>query len=232
MNKRLVVAAVLALAVLALCVTAAPAFAAYPVDFEPGVAYVHPWGDPAYWEEVLWEEVQDPASGEWYWDWAWHIWDTDTVPQWDGTSVYKPIPEEYDIELVAYMMGIPRGQMAAMPGDLLLKFSLADRDEPDDILLAMTAKQARSYWGKAIGPDGWAMPTINKEMAQMWIVVWAYDLGSLPTGTYGGPAAYTFKHNLIDMTVWDDPPPDPYPRTPSHILWKGTYPCPYTFTVE
>ena len=230
MRTRLIAAIFLTLA--ATLLLAAPALAAYPVDYEPGVAYVHPWGDPAYWEEILWEEVEDPDTGELYSDWVLNMWDTDTVPQWDGTSVYKAIPADYDIELVAWMMSIPRGQMATMPGTLLLEFSLADQEEPGDVLLAMTAKQARNYWGKAFGPDGWAMPTINKEMAQMWIIVWTYDLGSLPPGIYGGPATYVFRHNLIDMTVWDDPPPDPYPRTPTHALVKGTYPCPYSFTVK
>ena len=76
------------------------------------------------------------------------------------------------------------------------------------------------------------MPTVNKPMAQMWIIAWTYDLGSLQSGTYGGPASYTFRHNFIDTTVWDDPPPDPYPRTPSHALVKDACPCPYTFTVD
>ncbi len=219
-------------ALLLLFLGAAPALAAYPVDFEPGVAYVHPWGDPGYWEEIVWGEVEDPETGEVYSDWVWQIWDTDTVPQWDGSVVYKAIPAEYDIELVAWMQGIPRGQMAAMPGNLLLRCTLADVETPDDVILSMTARRARNFWGKALGPDGWAMPTTNKPMAQMWIIAWTYDLGSLPSGTYGGPASYTFRHNLIDMTVWDDPPPDPYPRTPSHVLVKGTYPCPYTFTVD
>jgi len=222
--RRLLLITVLAAAFLG--VLATPAFAVYPVDYEPNVAYVHPWGDPAYWEEVLWEYV--PLDGQM--EWVWHVWDTDQVSNGWGEG-YKEIPPSYDVMLVAAMMGIPRGQIEAMPGDLRLEFSLADQATPGDTMVAMTAKEAKRYWGRAIGPDGWAMPTINKDMAQMWIIGWTYDLGQLDPGTYGGPAAYIFQHSMIDITVWSDPWPDPWPRTPTHYFWKGTYPCPYTFTV-
>ena len=50
--KRLII--MLALAVLALGATAAPALADYFSEMKAGEAYVHPWGgtDPAWWEGV------------------------------------------------------------------------------------------------------------------------------------------------------------------------------------
>ena len=218
--KRLLVAAVLALTVMALCVAAAPALAEFPETGVPQTAYVHLWWG-AYPEPIVWEEYDTTGP-----DAVWNTWSATTPGlSW---APYKGIPAAYNIVFLASMMGIPRGQMAAMPGDLLLAGTL--NDPAGDPLWSITTKEAKRHWGKVIGPDGWSMPTFNKEDAQMWVIAWTYDFGYLPAGTYSGVATYIFKHNAIDHTWWDFPAGTM--TTPNHILWKGTYPSPYSFVVE
>jgi hypothetical protein len=217
-NKRLLIAAVLALAVLSLGVAAAPALAQYPETGVPYTAYVHLWWGS---EPIIWEECDGTApDANWYW------WSA-SAPGAPELWPYKPIPADYDIVFVAYMMGIPKGQMVAMPGNLL--FSAKVKDPAGAPLWSITTKAAKRYWGTAFGPDGWAMPTINKELAQMWVIAWTYDIGNLKAGTYTGAATYTYKHPMIDQTVWDPSVPM---KTPAHYTDKGTYTAGCTFVVE
>ena len=218
MKKRLLVAAVLALTVLALCVAAAPALAEFPDTGVPQTAYVHLWWG-AYPEPIVWEEYKTPPADPWR-TWA------ATKPAPSGRT-YKAIPVAYDIVFVVWMMGIPRGQMAAMPGDLLLAGTL--NDPAGDPLWSITTKEAKPYWGEVIGLDGWTMPTFNKEDAQTWEIAWTYDYGHLTKGTYSGVATYIFEHNAIDHIWWD---PTGTMKTPAHLLWEGTYTSPFSFDVE
>ena len=200
---------------------AAPAFAAYPETGVPHTAYVHLWWGS---EPIIWEECDGTAPTA-----TWYSWSASKpgAPAW---FPYKPIPAGYDIVFAAWMLGIPRGQMAAMPGNLLLEGTLGNPKDPaGDPLWSITNLAAKPYWGEVIGPDGWAMPTANKELTQMWVIAWTYDFGHLTRGTYSGVATYSFQHPVIDQTWWD---PDMLMKTPAHILAMGTYTSPYSFVVK
>jgi len=209
--KRLLLVCVLAAALLGLL--AAPGFAAkpiavdpyagYPYTWAPGVAYVHPWGDPTFWEET-------DADGNWY------GWDTDTLPgpfsladPNDPNSdlipwTYKAVPSSYDIQLVCWVFGgPPKGQFVAMPGNLMLDGYL--KDVGGKTVWSTTAKAAMHLWGPAFQWPGWTMPTFNKGDQTVWAIAWVYDLGvgNLPTGDYTGMANYRFKHQITDQTLYD-----------------------------
>jgi hypothetical protein len=243
MKRKIILAAVLCLAVAALGIGAAPALATspldtYPVTMTPGVAYVHPWGDPAYWEEVVWESIKDPESGALVSELVWHGWDTDTTPgpYWPGEKEedppipwhYKAIPSSYDVWFVAWVWGgPPRGQYVAMPGNLRLWGSLTDA--AGDTVWSTTVKQAKKLWGPAFQWPGWTLPTFNKGEQEIWAIVWTYVLDPpLGTGTYSGEGNYLFKHQMTDQGLYDDEQ-----RGPVHFDVKGigsTFPG-FTITV-
>ena len=168
----------------------------------PGVAYVHPWGDPAYWEEVVLELVFDPDSGLPVWELVWYGWDTDTTegPWWWDDELEewipwrdKAIPSKYDVWFVAWVGGgPPRGQYVAMPGNLRLEGSL--EDAAGDTVWSLTVTEARKMWGPAFQFPDWTMPTFNKADQNVWAIAWTYVLDPpLGTGTYSGEGHFLFK---------------------------------------
>ena len=58
-----------------------------------------------------------------------------------------------------YMMRDSRGQMVAMPSNLLFAAAV---NAPAARLWSIPKKAAKRYWGRAFGPDGWAMPTSTR----------------------------------------------------------------------
>jgi hypothetical protein len=221
MNKRLMVGAVLALAVLALCVTAAPASAqdGFPVVGVPHTAYVHLWWGS---EPIIWEERDSTSpDANWYW---WSA-TPQGAPEW---WPYKPIPADYEVVLCCWIQEAPRGQVAAVPGNLLLA---ANVKHPDGTRLwSTTTKAAKRYWGRVMGPVGWEMPTFNKELAQQWVICWSYDIGKLPPGTYTGTATYQYIHPFIDHTWWD--PTVPMDGPAHYAVDKTVYSSGCPFVVE
>ena len=126
------VAAVLALAVLALGVTAAPALAAYPNTLGPGIAAVHPWWGA---EPVIWEECD--AAGNWC------VWSaSEPALEW---APYKAIPADYDVWFVGWIFSSPRGQIARSVGTTSIDCMLYD---PDGTLRwSIKPKAAKTHWG-------------------------------------------------------------------------------------
>lgn len=227
--KRLLLVLVLAGALVGLA--AAPALAAspldtYPVTMTPGVAYVHPWGDPAYWEEVVSEWVFDPDANEWGWQLVWYGWDTDTTPgpYWPGDTPedpqvpwdYQAIPSSYDVSFVCWVLGgPPKGQFVNMPGNLRLRGHL--EDAAGDTVWSTTVRQARKMWGPAFQWPGWTTPTFNKGEQEVWAIVWTDDPDRpLSTGTYSGTGYYLYKHQVTDQGLYD-----PTQRGPVHFDVKG-----------
>jgi hypothetical protein len=211
MNKRLMVAAVLALAVLALGVTAAPAFAAYPNTLDPGIAAVHPWWGA---EPVVWEECD--AAGNWY---MWSA--SEPAYEW---APYKAIPASYDVWFAGWILGSPRGQMARSVGTTSIDCMLYN---PDGTLRwSIKPKAAKKYWGPVL--FGWEGQLINKEVGKIWVIGWTYDLGRLPAGTYSGTGTWASTVPAVDF-LWS--PDNPDQRTPTHYS-IGVWDCTYSFTVK
>jgi hypothetical protein len=170
--KRLII--MLALVILALGATAAPALADYFTDMRPGEAYVHPWGgtEPAWWEGV-------DTEGNYFQT-------TDPVPA--GDTVY----------LAAWMSGWPRLQVVLWPATIRLDCTLAGPDGKS--MVSLTARQAKRYWCKAFD-TGWPTETIYQKETTDWVVVWKYPLGELAPGTYCGTGEWTFFAPYLDFEL-------------------------------
>jgi hypothetical protein len=210
-NKRLMVAAVVALAVLALCVTAAPAFAAYPNTLDPGIAAVHPWWGA---EPVIWEECD--ADGNW---WVWSA--AEPAYEW---APYKAIPPDYDVWFAGWIFDSPRGQMARSVGTTSIDCKLYN---PDGTLRwSIKPRAAKKHWGPVM--LGWESQLINKEVGKVWVIGWTYDLGRLPSGTYSGTGTWASTVPAVSL-LWSEDEPDQ--RTPTHYS-IGVWDCTYTFTVQ
>jgi hypothetical protein len=210
-SKRLIIAAVLALTVLALGVTAAPALADYPNTLDPGIAAVHPWFGA---EPVIWEETD--AAGNWY------LWSAaEPAPDW---APYKAIPASYDIWFAGWIFGSPRGQMARSVGTTSIDCLLYDPNRT--LIWSIKPKAAKKHWGPV--EFGWEGPLINKETGKVWVIGWTCDIGHLPAGTYSGTGTWASTVPAIDF-LWSQDNPDQ--RTPTHYS-MGVWDCTYSFTVQ
>lgn len=211
MDKRIATIVVLALAVLALGVTAAPALAEYPNTLDPGIAAVHPWWGA---EPVIWEECD--ADGNW---WVWSA----AEPAYDWAP-YKAIPADYDVWFAGWIFDSPRGQIARTVGTTSIDCTLYDPD--GSLRWSIEPAAARKHWGPV--EFGWESQLINKEVGKIWVIGWTYDLGRLPSGTYGGAGTWASTVPAISF-LWS--PDEPDRRTPAHYS-MGVWDCTYSFTVE
>ncbi len=201
---------VLGCALLLLGVLAAPAFAAYPVTWETGTAYVHIWWGS---EPIVWTEFDAPV--------------TDPNANWIWHSSEEAIPADYRVCL-AMMLGdpAPRGQVAKWANLMTAEFAM---DGPDALMpLEMGAKEVRRHWN---APEVWfTTPLFNKEEGDLWMMSWTLDLGTLAPGTYEGTAAWSAKQSAVSFGV-PDPLPDG-PLKPSHWNWGDPQPpAHFSFTV-
>lgn len=207
MNKRLLVAAVFALAVLTLGVAAAPALAAYPVTWDTETAYVHVWWGN---DQIVWTEFDAPV--------------TDPNANWNWHSGEEAIPAHYDV-CIAMMVGdfAPKGQVAKWANLMRAEFTM---DGPDPQMpLVIGTKEARRYWNP---PEVWFLgPTINKENGSLWMLSWTLDLGALAPGTYEGTSAWSAKQGAVGFGI-PDPLPEEGPLKPTHWTW-GDVPPPSAF---
>ncbi len=210
MKRRLTIGALLALALLALCLAAAPAFAAYPNTLPPGVAAVHPWFGA---EPVIWEETD--ADGNWY------VWSA-AEPAYDWAA-YKAIPASYDVWFVGWLFDTPRGQMVRQIGNSRIDGKLYDSG--GDLIWSIKPKAARKHWNPI--EFGWEQQLINKTVGKVWVAGWTCNIGKLPAGTYSGTGTWTNTRPAISF-LWD--PEDPQ-RTPTHFQ-LGVWDCSYAFTVK
>ena len=205
--KKLLLLVVLATACLA--VMAAPAYADYFSDMQPGNAYVHPWGgvepDLAFWEEV----VLNPETNELDW----------------FTRFDTPIPPGYTVWFAGWMNGWPRLQVALWPVTTRLDCVLKNPDGSKR--WCITAKQAKQYWGKAF--EGWPTETIYQMETMCWVVAWTYRLGKLPPGTYTGTGTWTFLAPYLnfELPYGSQKKPDVIPASE----WNAANPYTYHFTV-
>jgi hypothetical protein len=169
--KRLII--MLALAVLALGATAAPALADYFSEMKAGEAYVHAWGgtEPAWWEGV-------DAEGNYFQT-------TDPVPA--GDTVY----------LAAWMSGWPRLQVAMWPSTIRLDCTLRGPDGKR--LVSLSPRQAQRHWCKAFA--GWPTETLFVKETMAWVVAWDYRLGELSPGTYSGTGHWVFFAPYLDFEL-------------------------------
>ena len=203
--KKLLLSVVLAAACLGLM--AAPAYADYFSDMQPGNAYVHPWGgtDPAFWEEV----VPNPETGE-----------LESYMRFDS-----PVPAGYTVWFAGWMSGWPRPQVALWP--VTTRLDCALYNPGGSMRWSIAAQQARRYWGEAF--EGWPTETIYEKNATAWVIAWTYCLGKLPPGTYTGTGTWTFSAPYLnfELPYGSQTKPDIIPASE----WNAANPYTYRFTV-
>lgn len=243
--RRLLLVFVLVAAFLGLL--AAPAFAAepylgWPVTWMPNTAYVHPWGDPAKWEEMYWgwEAIDDPSDPDYpgHYDWIWTVWDTDTTPGpwWPPAEEggdwipleFKAIPSSYDVWFVVWTHGAgPRGQYEALRGGLALDGYLKDAD--GETVWSTTVQEAMKFWSPAFQMLGWMIPTPNRGEQTEWAIAWTYHQGPMDASVYTGRGDYLIRHQMTAQYL-----AEPEQRGPIHVEWKGatsTFPD-FSLTVQ
>ena len=68
---------------------------------------------------------------------------------------------------------------------------------------------------------------VDKELAQLWVISWTYDIDK--AGTYTGTATYQYIDPFIDHTWWDPTVPM---DGPAHFADRTVYSSGCPFVVE